>query len=61
MSPHTHHQKIVSLELPNSGRGFGFSVVSNGSGGTVIHSIVKGSIAEKVRRGVVKGCGFGLV
>jgi len=43
-------QKIVTVELPNNGSGFGFSVVSDGErGGAVVHSIVEGGIAEMVR------------
>jgi hypothetical protein len=39
------------MELPNSGHGFGFSVVSDGNRGTRVHSILAGGIAEKVREG----------
>ena len=44
------HQRIVSLELPNNGHGFGFSVISDTeeNRGTLVHSIVEGGIAEKV-------------
>ena len=41
-------QKIVTLELPNQGHGFGFGVVSGQDTGTVIHSIVDGGVAAKV-------------
>lgn len=44
----TWHQKIVSIELPNNRRGFGFSVISDGNRGTLVHSILKGGIADKV-------------
>lgn len=47
-SENTRHQKIVTIELPNNGRGFGFSVVSDGNRGTIVHSIIPGSIADKV-------------
>ena len=42
-------QKIVTIELPNNGSGFGFSVVSDGDRGAIVHSIVEGGIAEMVR------------
>ena len=48
MSP-AYHQKIVTIELPNNGQGFGFSIVSNGANGTVVHSILEGGIADVVR------------
>ena len=46
-----HQKKILSIELPNEGHGFGFGVVSTDEDLTVIHSIVPGGIAEKVERG----------
>ncbi len=40
------------MELTNNGRGFGFGVISDTEGGrgTLVHSIIKGGIADKVRR-----------
>ncbi len=42
-------QKIVTIDLPNNGSGFGFSVISDGErGGAIVHSIVEGGIASMV-------------
>lgn len=42
----------MTIKLPNNGRGFGFSVISDGDKGAIVHSILEGGIADKVR-GVV--------
>ena len=53
LTPSLRRQKIVSIELTNDGRGFGFGVISDPEGGrgTLVHSIVKGSSADKVGSG----------
>ena len=45
----THQRKIQSIELPNEGQGFGFGVISTDNGLTIVHSILPGGIAEKVK------------
>ena len=43
-----HQQRIVTLELPNDGQGFGFSVISHADRRTVVHSVVVGGMADQV-------------
>ena len=45
----TQKRKIQSIELPNEGHGFGFGVISTANERTIVHSILPGGIAEKVR------------
>ena len=44
----THRRKILTIELPNEGHGFGFGVISNDDDTTTVHSILAGGIAERV-------------
>ena len=46
----THQQRILTIELPNEGHGFGFGVISTDDDRTtIVHSILAGGIAERVR------------
>ena len=44
----THQRKILSIELPNEGHGFGFGVISTDDDTTIVHSILQGGMAERV-------------
>ena len=44
----THQQRILTIELPNEGQGFGFGVISTDDDRTIVHSILAGGIAERV-------------
>ena len=48
-----HQRRILTIELPNEGHGFGFGVISTADDRTIVHSILAGGIAERVCR--VKG------
>ena len=43
-----HQKRILSIELPNEGHGFGFGVISTDNDLTIVHSILPGGIANKV-------------
>ena len=46
----THQRRILTIELPNEGHGFGFGVISTDDDRTtIVHSILAGGIAERVR------------
>ena len=45
----THQRRILTIELPNEGHGFGFGVISTDDDRTtIVHSILAGGIAERV-------------
>ena len=45
-----HQRRILTIELPNEGHGFGFGVISTDDDRTtIVHSILAGGIAERVR------------
>ena len=44
----THQHRILTIELPNEGHGFGFGVISTDDDRTIVHSILAGGIAERV-------------
>ena len=45
-----HQRRILTIELPNEGHGFGFGVIfTDDDRTTIVHSILAGGIAERVR------------
>jgi hypothetical protein len=43
-----HQRRILTIELPNEGHGFGFGVISTDDDRTIVHSILAGGMAERV-------------